>query len=73
MWHVELATGNLSPADYDGICESAEYKAQVNPLKATVDPEEFLRHGTYAPFFREVPMKSGDSLLDVGVAAWDGS
>lgn len=56
-----------APADYDVVYDSAEYdEAQIKPLKAAVDPEEFLRHGTYAPFFREIPMKKGDLLLDVG-------
>jgi SAM-dependent methyltransferase len=63
MWSWRKDTS----ADYDRVYESAEYEeAQVNPLKAAVDPEEFLRHSTYAPFFREIPMKTGDSLLDVG-------
>ena len=54
-------------ADYDLVYESAEYEAeQIKPFKAAENPEEFLRHPTYAPFFREVPITRGAALLDVG-------
>ena len=56
-----------TPADYEAIYETAEYEEeQINPFVASDSHDEFLRHPTYAPFFREVPMAEGAVLLDVG-------
>jgi SAM-dependent methyltransferase len=56
-----------SAADYDEVYATNEYEeTQITPLKSAGNPEVFLSHGTYAPFFRQVPYRPNASLLDVG-------
>ena len=56
-----------TPADYDAVYTTTEYEeAQIAPLKSALNADAFLRHPTYAPFFREVPCDTAATLLDVG-------
>src|SRR5688572_11362638 len=56
-----------TPADYDAVYSTTEYEeAQIAPLKSASNADAFLRHPTYAPFFREVPCNFAATLLDVG-------
>jgi len=56
-----------SAADYEAVYETPEYQeVQTADLEATTDPSHFVRHPTYAAFFRQVRAANGARLLDLG-------
>lgn len=53
--------------DYDAVYQSNEYRTdQVENIMASFDPAEFMRIGTYQPFFTHVHPRAGATLLDIG-------